>query len=327
MFVRKLVGIIAAAGLVVSLSACSGSPFSSGCTPVFAQGGNAALVTADGALGADPQAEFPTPLVATKAPQSAVTHAGKGKVVEPGDAVNIQITIYDGENGNKLISTSYDATGLQLLAVIGTPAFGSISQCATVGSRVTAVGSAGDLIGQQSIDQNQPLAGLTLGHTVVLVVDVTKAFLGRANGVDQLAQAGLPSIVLAPNGQPGFTFPKGAAPSDLRIATLKAGNGATVKKGDSIVVNYTGVLWDTKAVFDSTWDRNSPATLTAVSLADDQNGVVPGFAKAVIGAKVGSQVLVVIPPKDGYPSGSAPSSVPDGSTMVFVIDILGIDSK
>jgi peptidylprolyl isomerase len=263
--------------------------------------------------------------VATKTPEAQVTHAGDGKVVQPGDATSVQITIYNGKTGDSVISTDYTGTGLLLLAVKGSPAFGAVAQCATVGSRVAAVGTAGDLLGQDSIDSNS--LPLTVDDTVVMVIDVTKSFLGRANGVDQLPVAGLPSIVLAPNGQPGFTFPATDAPKDLKIATLKAGNGATVKKGDSVVLNYTGVLWGAKSVFDSTWDRSAPAALTAVSLVDDSTGVVPGFATAIIGAKVGSQVLVVIPPKDGYPSGSAPSSVPEGSTMVFVIDILGIDKK
>jgi len=327
-FVRKLPAIVAAAGLLVSLSACSGSAFAGGCAPAYSTGGNAALVTANGALGADPMATFPTPLVASTQPQAAITHAGSGAVVAPGDTANIQITIYDGSTGNTLISTDYTNTGLRLLAITGAPAFGSLAQCATVGSRVAAVGTAGTLIGQGAITQNKALSGLALTDTVVMVVDVTQGFLGRANGADQLPVPGMPSIVLAPNGQPGFTFPAGKAPTDLRIATLKAGKGATVNKGDSVIVNYTGVLWaDKKTVFDSTWDRSAPATLIATSLADDQSGVVPGFATALIGAHVGSQVLVVIPPKYGYPSGSAPSSVPDGSTMVFVIDILGIDKK
>ncbi len=325
---RKLPAIVAAAGLLVSLSACSVSASAHGCTPVFSAGGNAALVTATGTLGASPAATFPTPLVATAQPQTALTHTGDGRLVEPGDTANIQITIYDGATGNTLISTDYTSTGLRLPAITGSPAFGALAQCATVGSRVSAVGTADKLLGASAIKQNKALSGVAPTDTVVMIVDVTQAFLGRANGTDQLAEAGMPSIVLAPNGQPGFTFPAGKAPTDLKISTLKAGKGATVQTGDTVVVNYTGVLWaDTKTVFDSTWDRNAPATLLATSIADDKNGVVPGFATAIVGAKVGSQVLVVIPPKYGYPAGSAPTTVPDGSTMVFVIDILGIDSK
>ena len=54
-------------------------------------------------------------------------------------------------------------------------------------------------------------------------------------------------------------------------------------------------------------------------------GVVPGLAEGLIGQTVGSQVIVVIPPELGYPAGQAPASVPEGSTMVFVVDILGLE--
>jgi peptidylprolyl isomerase len=322
--VRKLPALIAAAGLLVTLSACAGGPASiDGCSPTYATGSEAALVTADGAFGANPKAEFPTPLVA-KSPQVSVVSAADGARVNDGDTAVVQVTIYDATSGRTLISTDYTGEGLTLLAVKGEPAFGAVTQCATVGSRVAAVGPAGDLLGDTAIEANKlPVAP---DDTIVLVVDVNAKYLGKANGADQLPQAGFPAIVLAPDGRPGFTFPTPEIPKDLKIATLKAGDGATVKEGDTVVVNYTGVLWDTKKVFDSTWDRNAPAMLLAKdsTKSGDGSGVVPGFAQALIGAKVGSQVIVVIPPEFGYPAGSAPASVPDGSTMVFVIDVLGI---
>ena len=45
----------------------------------------------------------------------------------------------------------------------------------------------------------------------------------------------------------------------------------------------------------------------------------------LIGQTVGSQVIVVIPPELGYPEGQSPATIPAGSTMVFVVDILGIE--
>lgn len=312
---RKLVGIVAAAGLLASLSACSASPTAfSGCDT----SGNAGLVTADGGFDLDPRADFPTPLIAKKA-QLAVIHSGDGAKVGLDAGINATVSIYQGDTGEAVNTQSGAITNVPIRTMVtGNFPFTQALSCAQVGSRVITTGTAAQLFGPDAL-------GLDPKSTLVVVSDIDSTFLGRANGADQLPVAGLPSIVLAPNGEPGFTFPPGDAPTSLKIATLKAGNGAKVKKGDSIIVNYTGVLWaDAKTVFDSTWDKGNPATLTATSIADDQTGVVPGFAKAVIGAKVGSQVLVVIPPKYGYPSGSAPSSVPDGSTMVFVIDILGI---
>lgn len=322
MFVRKLPALMVAAGLLVSLSACAGNPLDPGaCTPTFLPGSNSALVTADGTFGDDPEADFPTPLVATSVEAQPVSE-GDGETVRPGDSTVLQITIYDGASGDLVISTAYDQSGLLLFATDAEPQFGAVAQCAPVGSRLAAVGSAGDLIGQGSIDQNSlPLA---LDDTVVMVVDVQDHFLGKANGTDQLPPAGLPAVVLAPNGQPGFTFPSVTPPTDLKVALLKAGNGQVVEQGDTVVLNYSGILWNGTDTFDSSWDRGAPAAFLAESLDDDPAGLVPGFADALIGQKVGSQVIVVIPPEFGYPAGSAPASIPDGSTMVFVFDVLGI---
>src|SRR5690606_11386429 len=110
--------------------------------------------------------------------------------------------------------------------------------------------------------------GFDPDDTVVVVMDVEARFPGRANGADQLPPAGLPAVVLAPDGRPGLTVPNEEAPTELRIATLKAGSGAEIAAGDQVVMQYTGVLWETRKVFDSTWDRGMPATLTVESTAD-----------------------------------------------------------
>lgn len=324
--VRKLPAIIAAAALLVTLAGCSTGPAGiDGCSASIPTGSNAALVTAEGTFGKDPKASFPTPLVAGTSSQVHVISdgSGKGARVGPGATTAVQLTIYDGATGAALIATNYDGTGALFSAIDATPAFGTITQCARVGSRVAAVGTAGDLIGDAAIQQNG--LKVTTGDTVVLVVDVQSVYLGKANGADQVLSAGFPSIVLAPDGRPGFTFADPVPPKRLMIETLKAGSGAKVEKDDKVVLHYTGVLWDTQKVFDSTWERNTPAVLVATSLADSDSGLVPGFAKALVGQRVGSQVIAVIPPKDGYPAGKAPASVPDGSTMVFVFDILGIE--
>ena len=318
----RLIGAVASCALVISLAACASAP--AVCVPSFPAGEGARLVTASGAIGSDPKADFPTPLV-VDATQATTVEAGKGAQVQPGDTAVIQVTLYNAKSGGRIISTDYTGAGLILGANAGEPAFGKVAQCATSGSRTAAVGSAGALLGQAAIDQNKLPVKPT--DTVVMVVDVLERFLGRANGSAQVPQSSLPSIVLAPDGRPGFVIPKSAPPTELQVAVLQAGEGAEVKKGDTVVLHYTGVLWDSRKVFDSTWERNAPALLLAESLVDNPKGLVPGFATALIGQRVGSQVLAVIPPAVGYPTGSAPTTVPDGSTMVFVFDVLGIAAQ
>lgn len=311
-----------AAAILLSLAACSPAQTGAGtCGPAIPSGPSAALVTADGGFGADPKAKFPTPLVAATT-ELATVSTGDGAQVKPGDTFVGQVTIYDGKSGDQLISTDYTQNGLLLAAKEGTPRFGTVAQCATTGSRVAAAGTAENLIGVAALQQNN----LTVdpSATVVMVLDVKGSYLGRANGADQPGQTGFPSVVLAPDGRPGLTFSKDAPPTDLKIATLKTGSGAAVAQGDQVVIAYTGVLWNSTTVFDSTWQKGAPTVVTAASLSDAQGGLVPGFARALIGQKVGSQVIAIIPPDFGYPAGSAPASIPAGSTMVFVFDVLGI---
>jgi peptidylprolyl isomerase len=88
-----------------------------------------------------------------------------------------------------------------------------------------------------------------------------------------------------------------------------------VKKTDQVTVQYQGVLWRTGKVFDQSWGT-SPASFLPTQ-------VVPGFGKALIGHKVGSQVVAIIPPSQGYGSaGQSSAGIKGTDTMVFVVDIL-----
>jgi peptidylprolyl isomerase len=55
-------------------------------------------------------------------------------------------------------------------------------------------------------------------------------------------------------------------------------------------------------------------------------GVIEGFAAAIVGQRVGSQVLVSIPPVYGYgEAGDGNTSPLAGQTLVFLIDIVSVD--
>jgi peptidylprolyl isomerase len=81
-------------------------------------------------------------------------------------------------------------------------------------------------------------------------------------------------------------------------------------------VQYTGINWNTKKVFDSSWDRGQSATFVT-------SQVIPGFTKALVGQKVGSQVIAIIPPADGYGDKGQGDDIGGTDTIVFVVDILG----
>ena len=318
---RTASALLLATALAGSLVACT-SPFGSDvCVPVVPEGANAGLVAASGAFGSAPTVDFPTPL-RSETPQSAVIDAGDGEQIAAGQVVDFQVSLFSAVSGDLITQSSYDDAQAPLRRTAGADIdlLAESLQCATVGSRFAVTGTVGDVFGGP-VDE----AGLAETDPVVLVFDVQAAYLGKATGTPQLGASGIPAVVTTPDGIPGVTIPDEDPPTELRAHTLVLGDGAPIAEGDRAVLHYTGLLWDAKTIFDSSWERGAPVTFTIASFEDDPNGVVPGLAAGLIGATVGSQVIVVIPPELGYPEGQSPATIPAGSTMVFVVDILGIE--
>jgi len=154
------------------------------------------------------------------------------------------------------------------------------------------------------------------GSTIVGVIDVIGTVPSRAAGTAVTPPAGLPTVKLDDKGAPTLTPVKTAAPTSLVVQPLIQGSGATVASGQSITVQYSGWLWD-GTPFDSSWTKGTPLS----GLTIGQNQVIKGWDQGLVGQKVGSQVLLVIPPDLGY-GDKAQGSIPANSTLVFVVDIL-----
>jgi hypothetical protein len=304
------VTVLAAVGLV----GCSSTPTAT-CPPASTR--TADLVSVSGQVGSTPSSVSVRAPFSTETTTTATLEAGTGpEIVEENQAVLLDVTLLSGQTGESVVSTRYsdDVAQVPSLAVLAQtfPVLPAAVQCATEGSRL-AIGLAPDDIAEAAL----PGIGLEAGESAMLVVDVRKVYLPRADGADQYTEShGLPTVVRAPDGRPGVIVPDAPAPEELVVQTLKRGDGPEITGEVPVRVNYTGVVWDTKDVFDSTWD----AEPTSLSL----DRVVPGFAAALDGQTVGSQVLVVIPPDQGY-GDQAQAPVPAGSTLVFVVDVLGLD--
>jgi FKBP-type peptidyl-prolyl cis-trans isomerase len=108
-------------------------------------------------------------------------------------------------------------------------------------------------------------------------------------------------------------------PTELVLKVLKEGDGDTVQAGDSVTVDYQGTNWDTGKIFDQSYGK-SPATFST-----DQ--VVQGFGAALVGQKVGSQVVVSMPPKYGYgEAGNPDAGIKGTDSLLFVVDIKSIQA-
>lgn len=326
-FVRTSSALLVTTALIGSLSACTGTLGAAACEPIVPTGETAGYVEADGNFGSLPEVDFPTPL-ASDGTQQSVLIEGEGDPIANGQIVDFQVVLLNGNDGEIITASAYDDEEVPLRRTAGSDidVLAEVLQCAQVGSRIAVTGTMADVFDEETLANIEGSLGLKADDAIVLVVDVQAAYLGRATGLPQLGASGIPAVVTAPNGQPGVTIPNEEPPTEVRSHTLVLGQGATVEDGDRVVLHYTGLLWSTKAVFDSSWEREAPATFTITSFENDPNGIVPGLAEGLVGRTIGSQVIVVIPPEFGYPAGQAPASIPDGSTMVFVVDLLGIEN-
>ncbi|MGK9146915.1 FKBP-type peptidyl-prolyl cis-trans isomerase [Plantibacter flavus] len=313
---RTAPALIAAAGLLlVSLTGCTASAAAS-CEPAAAPGAATKAVSVSGAFGTAPTVDLPTPLY-TKTTEREVVIQGDGATVPADGTAIVNWTVFNGRTGEVITQTPYTAGGSSA-SYLSSPqtleGFKKTFACATVGSRVVAAISPEDGLAASGGSEAE---GIKKDDTLVIVADIEGAALGRADGAEQPIPSGFPSVVTAPNGQPGVTIPSTGAPKTTKHTLSRVGDGATVKEGDQVIVNYTGVLWDGKSVFDSSWDKGEPFVFTAGG-----GQTIKAFNDAVVGTKVGSQVILVVTPKDGY-GDQGTQQVPANSTLVFVIDVLG----
>lgn len=119
--------------------------------------------------------------------------------------------------------------------------------------------------------------------------------------------------------KPTLEFPDAQAPAGLQVSVLREGSGATVEAGREIVVDYLGQTWAGR-VFDNSYDRGQP-----LSFPIGVGMVIGGWDKGLVGQRVGSRVLLSIPPELGYGSRGVPQAgIAGGDTLVFVVDITDV---
>jgi peptidylprolyl isomerase len=111
-----------------------------------------------------------------------------------------------------------------------------------------------------------------------------------------------------------------ATTEKLQIQDEKIGSGAAVKKGDTVKINYVGTLANgTK--FDASADHGGPF-VTQIGVGQ----VIKGWDEGIIGMKVGGKRKLIIPPSLGY-GNQATGSIPANSTLIFQVELVGIEGK
>ncbi|MBS2961631.1 FKBP-type peptidyl-prolyl cis-trans isomerase [Actinocrinis puniceicyclus] len=319
MIVRRAVAPLA-------LAAAFAAGCSSGSGPKQSPGSGLPQVT--GAVGQKAVITLPSGVAAPAKLETRTLVQGSGATLVSGQLAAVNYTVVNW-TGDKALGDTYSADGgktpnqPQVVTLGSTgllPAWNTALTGARIGSRIEIVAPPADAFGSQGNAQ----AGVGPKDDLVFVLDVIGGYEASADITGKQATqagAGLPTVAGDPGGgNPKVTIPAGAKPPASLVAdTLIHGSGEAVQSGRTLLMQYTGVDWNTGKNFDSSFTRKQ-----AFSTTIGAGKVIKGWDDGLVGKHVGDRVLLVIPPSLGYgPSGGQSSAgIGANDTLVFVVDIV-----
>ena len=246
---------------------------------------------------------------------------GDGESIAAGDTVNTYLWVGNGTT-QKDVYSGYDNGSPEAIPNdegIG-EVFTKMLEGATYGSRVVAVTTADALFGANAADN--PL-GVGVDDSLVVVADLVEKQEVSPTPADDSAHDASPSTqpkVVEEKGSPtGLDFSGIAEPAldtPVQRVVLKEGTGAAVKASDTVTVNYLGATYEATSPFDESY--------SGTPLTSALSGLIQGWSIGLTGVKVGSRVLLQIPPAYGYGAEGSGASIPGNATLWFVIDVLEV---
>lgn len=287
-------------------------------------------VAISGDVGASPDVEWKSEMAAAK-PEVETLVEGDGKQLAKGGQALVNYWLGDGYTQQTVFdSFGADDAGFRL-TVGGEPeqpitvndlvsGFVStqIEAGVTRGTRLAITANSTDVFGQNVLAT--PVAAENIGNdeALLIIVDVLDTkILSKPEGEKQPPAPWAPKLVSEKGVPTALDFARTDAPNDqLRTAVLTQGTGDVVEKGDVMVANYLGYVYEGDEPFDESFSSGPFAK--PIGLGQ----LVKGWDQALVGQPVGSRVLLQIPPKLGYGKKGQGETIPPDSTLYFVIDIL-----
>jgi peptidylprolyl isomerase len=113
--------------------------------------------------------------------------------------------------------------------------------------------------------------------------------------------------------------------TELIKTDITVGEGAEAQAGQTVIVHYTGWLYDAAAPenkgtkFDSSLDRNEPFDFPLGG-----GRVIRGWDEGVAGMREGGKRVLTIPPEMGYGPRGAGGVIPPNATLVFEVRLLKV---
>ncbi|WP_244928207.1 FKBP-type peptidyl-prolyl cis-trans isomerase [Nocardioides sp. W7] len=300
--------------LFLGLAACGGDDGARPTDIEGPQGFDAVEIAGD--QGVQPEVTWKGQMEAGKLEVKTLVE-GEGDPVAKGDSVSTNLWIGNGFSKTEAYTTYGDeGGGAQPIAVDEeelAPIFVKALEGQTKGSRVAVVGSATEAFGENG----QPALGIGDGDTVLLIADLMadpKPVKPKRVPASQLPKVVEKGGVVKRLSFQGLKEP--AADGDLLRSVVKRGTGAVVTEDMTVTANYLGHVYGAKKPFDESFSKEP----VPFSLQE----VVKGWTYGLSGVKVGSRVLLQIPPELGY-GAQEKENIPANSTLYFVVDIISAE--
>lgn len=317
---RRTAVASAALLLSVSLAACGSDDGAEGGTGLDA-------VDVSGEVGSAPEVAFGDRMD-VEGQETETLAEGDGAELAAGDSVIVNYWIGNGFTGEP-VTDSYEPRTPGALVTLGTEpqqpqtvdqvaavaASRLVESGMTVGSRIATVGTPPEVLSLPGV----PELGIGNLDPIVMVVDLVEQPLEGPEGTDvEDVPAWVPE--LERDGAPvRLDFQGIPEPTDeLRSFAVIEGDGPAVERGDLLVADYLGQVYGGDRPFDESYSADP------VGFGIGLGQVIEGWDEALVGQRVGSRVVLAVPPAQGYgQEGNPQAGIEGDDTLYFVVDVLG----
>ena len=267
-------------------------------------------ITATGDYGKEPKLKLDAPWAIDKTRTKVLKPNNSGAVIAKGTTVEVNYAGFNARTGKKFDDSFSRGSSIAFNLGQVVPGFqkGLVGQ--HQGSRVLIAMPGPD--GYDASGGN-PQIDIKVGDTLIFVVDVVAVPLSGPEGSKVAAKAGLPTVA-DKDGTPVVSTSKSDPPDTLQVQPLIKGKGKKVAAGDTVTFDYVWQRWSDGKILEQTYN-SKPAEAPLSEL-------LPGMVKGLTDQTVGSRVLLVIPPSEGYPEGNETPKIDKGETLVMVVDLL-----
>ena len=268
-------------------------------------------ISITGELGTIPEVDWKGQFEAKK-PETKILLEGDGEKIAEGDKVDVNVWIGNGWT-QKEAYTTYEEGGAPETFTVDdqlSPVFKDALLGQTIGSRIAVVAPSEEVFGPEG----NPQMDIGNQDSVVVVLDLMEMF--QPPKPTDVGAKKLPTVVEEKGVPVSLDFsglPEPKVDGDLLRHVIKEGKGEELTETSTVTADYLGMVYKGKKPFDESYSAD-PAEFSLTA-------VVQGWTYGLAGLKVGTRVLLQIPPDLGY-GAQAQEGIPADSTLYFVVDIV-----